>query len=97
MQPKSTTETWQVYMIEATDGLLYTGVSTDAERRFIEHTRGGTRGAKFFRGRQPKRLVYLESGHTRSGAHQREAAIKQLTRTEKLALIETYSGSNNTT
>lgn len=82
------TETsWQVYMIEADDGRLYTGVSTDVERRFNEHREGGLRGAKFFRGRKPRRVVYLEDGHDRSSAHQREAAIKKLSRSAKLKLI----------
>ena len=82
-----TESSWQVYIIEADDGRLYTGVSTDVERRFNEHQEGGLRGAKFFRGRKPLRVVYLEVGHDRSSAHQREAAIKKLSRARKLELI----------
>lgn len=77
---------WNVYMIRCDDGSLYTGVSTDVERRFGEH-RDQTRGAKFFKGRSPVEVVYREAGHSRSSACRREAAIKKLSRNEKLRLI----------
>lgn len=77
---------WWVYMIRCDDGSLYTGVSTDPERRFQEH-RQHPQGAKYFNGRQPLAIVYSESGHTRSTACQREAAIKKLRRADKLALL----------
>jgi len=81
---------WQVYIIFCTDNSLYTGITTDVERRLAQH--GTARGAKYFRGRKPRRLVYLEGGHTRSSASQREAAIKKLLRAEKEQLI---ASSNN--
>lgn len=77
---------WTVYMIRCDDGSLYTGVSTDVERRFREH-RQQTRGARFFNGRSPLEVVYREAGHSRSSACRREAAIKKLSRVEKLRLI----------
>ena len=78
---------WSVYIIEATDGSLYTGVTTDLDRRWREHT-GTGRGAKFFRGsRQPRRIRYSESVPGRSEALRREVAIKRLSRAEKLELI----------
>ena len=78
-------ENWSVYIILCDDGSLYTGVSTDVERRFREH--GGTpRGAKYFNGRKPLKVVYREAGHTRSSAARREAAIKKLSREAKLGL-----------
>lgn len=76
---------WQVYIIEASDGRLYTGITTDAQRRFDEHRTA--RGARFFRGRRPRLLVFVEGGHNRSSALKREYAIKQLTRSGKLRLI----------
>lgn len=76
---------WFVYMIRSDDGSLYTGVTTDVERRFSEHA-GNTRGARFFNGRKPVEIVYTESGHTRSSACQREAEIKKLNRSEKVEL-----------
>jgi putative endonuclease len=77
---------WFVYMIEASDGSLYTGVTTDVERRFAEHC-GTVKGARFFRGRQPVRVIYTESHPDRSSAQQREWAIKKLSRDRKLELI----------
>ena len=76
---------WQVYMILCTDNSLYTGISNDVERRLSQHA--SQRGVKYFRGRQPVRVVYLESGHTRSTASCREAVIKRMQRPEKERLI----------
>ena len=72
-------------MIHCTDESLYTGISTDVERRYIEHT--DQKGAKYFRGRKPRELVYQESGHDRSSASKREIEIKNLSRADKLLLI----------
>lgn len=77
---------WTVYIIEADDGSLYTGVTTDVQRRFAEHG-AGPRGARFFNGRRPVQIVYTEPGHDRSSACRREAAIKRLNREQKLALV----------
>lgn len=77
---------WWVYMIRCDDGSLYTGVSTDPERRFREHLQQ-PQGAKYFNGRQPMAIVYTEPGHTRSTACQREAFIKKLKRSDKLMMI----------
>jgi putative endonuclease len=77
---------WSVYMIRCDDGSLYTGISTNVERRFREH-RDQPRGAKFFNGRQPLEVVWREDGHTRSSAARCEAAIKKLSRERKLLLI----------
>lgn len=76
---------WQVYMILCSDNSLYTGITTNIERRFAQH--GGREGASYFRGRTPQRLVYLESADDRSTASRREAAIKKLRRLEKHRLI----------
>jgi len=73
-------------MIRCDDDSLYTGISTDPQRRFQQHSQH-PRGAKYFNGRQPVAIVYTESGHTRSSASQREAAIKKLDRSQKLRLI----------
>jgi len=77
---------WWVYIIRCDDDSLYTGVSTDPQRRFEEH-RQHPRGAKYFNGRLPLAIVYTESGHTRSTACQRESVIKKLNRADKLALL----------
>ena len=84
--PKNTAAGWFVYIIRASDERLYTGITTDVERRFIEH--GDSRkGARFFRGRQPKEVVYTETHPDRSSALRREAVIKRLSRDLKLELI----------
>ena len=77
---------WSVYIIRCDDGTLYTGVSTDVERRFREHL-GQPRGATFFNGRKPLEVAWREGGHSRSSAGRREAAIKKLSREAKLRLI----------
>jgi len=79
------TMNWQVYIILCSDNSLYTGITRDIDRRFAQH--GGRLGARYFRGRKPREVVYLEGGHTRSSASRREAAIKKLSRAGKLALI----------
>lgn len=76
---------WQVYIILCTDDSLYTGISIDSEKRFHQHA--GGKGAKYFRGRQPVRIVYLEGGHTRSSAGKREVEIKSYSRAEKMKLM----------
>ena len=77
---------WYVYMIRASDGSLYTGITTDVQRRFKEHC-SPDKGARFFRGRKPLEVVYTETHPDRSSALQRESAIKKLTRGEKIELI----------
>lgn len=76
---------WLVYIILCSDDTFYTGITTDLQRRFEQHASG--LGAKYFRGRRPLRVVYRESGHTRSSASSREREIKELTRPEKGILI----------
>lgn len=84
---------WSVYIIEASDASLYTGISTDPERRFAEHAEGA-KGARYFGGRAPMRIVYREDGHDRSSASRREAEIKRMSRAHKLGLIATWSGTD---
>ena len=76
---------WFVYIILCTDNTLYTGITVDVPRRFDQHAT--VKGAKYFRGRQPEQLVYVESGHNRSSATKREIDLKKLSRKEKTQLI----------
>jgi len=80
---------WQVYIILCTDNSLYTGITIDVARRFNQHA--DRQGAKYFRGRQPRQLVYVETGHDRSSASKREIVIKKLPRLEKLQLLASDS------
>lgn len=78
-------QNWSVYIILCSDDSLYTGITTDPARRLSQHAAG--HGARYFRGRQPLRLVYLEHGHSRSSASRRECLIKAMTRADKGQLI----------
>ena len=77
-----------VYMIEAENGKLYTGIAIDPEARFEKHRTGS--GAKFFRSSPPKRIVYVEEQPDKSSGLKREIEIKRMTRVQKLALVEEY-------
>lgn len=76
---------WFVYMLRCGDGSLYTGYTDDVARRLAVHQSG--RGAKYTRSRLPVTVAYQEELPDRSAALRREAAIKRLTRQQKLALI----------
>ena len=76
---------WYVYILRCGDGSLYTGCTDDVARRLAAHQRG--RGAKYTRSHLPVELVYREAAEDRSAALRREAAIKRLSRQEKLSLI----------
>lgn len=77
-------ERWVVYMIQCRDGSLYTGMTNDLPRRLAAH--GAGKGGAYTRSRLPVRLVYTERRRSRGAALSREAAIKRLPRTAKLAL-----------
>jgi len=84
---------WQVYIILCSDDSFYTGITTDIERRFHQHADGS--GAKYFRGRKPLQVVYLENNHSRSSAARREAQIKTMTRKDKSLLVSSAIKSGN--
>ena len=74
------------YIVKCADGTFYTGWTTDIYRRVKCHNDG--KGAKYTRPRLPVELVYQEEVADRSAALRREAAIKRLSRKEKLSLLE---------
>ena len=78
---------WEVYIIEAQSGKLYTGITNDLERRFSAHKQR-KRGAKFFYFSQPKKVLFREAHPDRKSASKRESAIKKMSRLEKLLLCE---------
>ena len=78
---------WVVYILRCVDDSLYTGVAKDAEKRLVEHNTDNVKGAKYTRARRPVVLVYQEACDSRSEACKREAAIKKLSRGDKLLLI----------
>ena len=76
---------WYLYLLRCKDGSLYTGITTDVEKRLEAHRAG--KGAKYTRGRGPLAPVYRENCEDMSAAFKREYAIKQLTRQEKEQLM----------
>lgn len=77
------------YIVKCSDGSLYTGWTTDVEKRMQAHNSG--KGAKYTKSRRPVTLVYCEEFQTKKEAMQREYAIKQLTRVQKEKLISQQS------
>lgn len=79
-------QTWKLYILRCRDDSLYTGITTDVEKRFAAHNAG--KGAKYTRGRSPLELVYEEDCGDHSAALKRELEVKGLSREEKLKMIE---------
>ena len=86
---------WYLYMVEAKDLSLYTGITTNVKRRVMEHN--GKKGAKALKGKIPVSLVYVERYNNRSEASKREQEIKDMKRAEKLKLIEEYTRVRSST
>ena len=76
---------WVVYMLECADKSLYTGITTNLERRLAEHEAG--KGARYTKGRGPFRLVYSEIYEGRAEATRRETAIKFMDKAKKRLLF----------
>lgn len=81
---------WYIYILRCGDGTLYTGITTDVEKRLEVHRSG--KGAKYTRGRTPLELVYTETCENHSLALKREREIKSLSREEKQKLIHSATG-----
>lgn len=77
---------WSVYILRCSDGTLYTGATNDPKRRLAQHAAGD--GARYTRSRLPVCLVHEERVRDRPTALRREAAVKRLSKAQKLALIE---------
>lgn len=77
---------WSLYLVRCSDGSLYTGIATDVGRRIAEHRRGGTRGAKYLRGRGPLTLAFHKALGSHAAAARAEAAVKKLSKARKEAL-----------
>src|SRR4051794_13600347 len=76
---------WFVYIVRCGDGSLYTGITTDMNRRCKQHNAGTA--SRYTRSRRPVRLVYHEVRRNRSSALKREVSIKAMNRVEKLSMI----------
>ena len=78
---------FSLYILRCADGSLYTGITTDVQKRVAEHA-SGSRGAKYLRGKGPLELVLVEVVGDRATASRLEYRVKQLPRAQKLELIE---------
>lgn len=81
-----TKQDWFVYMIETESNLLYTGITTDVEKRFSTHAAG--KGAKFFRMHKPLRVVFTKKFRSKGKALQKEIQMKKLSNIDKRKLIK---------
>ncbi|MEX0618474.1 MAG: GIY-YIG nuclease family protein [Pseudohongiellaceae bacterium] len=80
-------ERWFVYMVRCADGSLYTGITTDVERRLLEHRASGSKAARYLRGKGPIELVLNVEAGDRVLAAKTEYRIKQLAKADKEKLL----------
>ena len=85
-----TTKSWMMYVVQCADGSLYTGITTNIQRRILEHN-FGMKGAKYTRSRRPVELVFSIPCENHSIAAKNEAKFKKLTRSQKLRIIDDQS------
>lgn len=88
VRSSSTKRDWYLYMIRCKNGELYTGITTDVERRLVEHQQQKKKGAKYLRGKAPLTLVFKEYIGNKSIAQRMEYAIKKLPKSEKEKIIK---------
>lgn len=77
---------WYVYLLCCADETYYTGITTDPQRRLLEHNSDDKKAAKYTRARRPVRMVYFELCQSRSDAASREYEIRKLSRRKKIEL-----------
>ncbi len=79
---------WHLYMVRTSHDQLYTGITQDVTRRFMEHQEGGKKAAKYLRGKGPLKLVFQQEIGSRSSALKAEIALKKLPKREKESLAD---------
>jgi putative endonuclease len=79
---------WYLYLIRCRDGTLYTGISTDVDRRFNQHQSAGNAGSKYLKGKGPLSLVFQEKLGSRSLALKVERRVKSMSKARKEKLID---------
>lgn len=80
-------QSWSIYLIRCANGHLYTGITTDVERRLEEHREGGAKGAKYLKGKGPLTLAWHQSIGSRSDALKMEIKVKRLPKADKEHLV----------
>lgn len=91
----STRQAWMVYLLHCADGSLYTGITTNLERRLRQHNGELAGGARYTRPRQPVRLAWCETAADRASAARAEYRIRKLPRAQKLRLAATYAAQQS--
>lgn len=81
-------DAWHIYILRCADETLYTGIARDLQKRVRQHNGEVVGGPRYTRGRRPVQLVWSDAAPDRGTALKREAAIKKLSRPEKLRLID---------
>ncbi|MBU3911376.1 MAG: GIY-YIG nuclease family protein [Candidatus Omnitrophica bacterium] len=79
---------WILYILECSDGSLYTGITTDLNQRLERHKQG--KACRYTSSRRPLKVVYREIFKNESSARKREIAVKKLSRANKLKLISNF-------
>ena len=79
---------WHLYMIRTNQGHLYTGITQNVSRRFLEHQEGGKKAAKYLRGKGPLKLVFQQKIGSRSSALKAESSLKKLSKLKKESLTK---------
>src|SRR5690554_7314395 len=87
-QPSTSEPQWHLYLLRLANGHLYTGITTDVERRFAEHVAGPPKGAKSLRGKGPLTLEFQAPAGDRSRASKLEWQVKRWPRGRKEALLK---------
>lgn len=85
--PTEPSVAWHLYIVKCRNGTLYTGITTDVDRRFAEHQKGGLKAARYLRGKGPLELVFRTVAGDRAQASVLEYRIKALSRAAKQELI----------
>lgn len=78
---------WYLYIVRCRDGTLYTGISTDVDRRLAEHRGGGDAASKYLKGKAPLMLLFQKRLGSRSLALKVERRVKMLSREKKEQMI----------
>ena len=87
---------WHLYLIRTRTGHLYTGITKNIQKRFEEHQEGGSKAAKYLKGKKPLKLVFYKKIGSLSQALKAEAKIKKWPKEKKESLIK-YNFTNSTT
>jgi len=90
--PKTLPKPWFVYMLRCSNGCLYTGITTDVQRRLKIHNSG--KGSAYVRAHRPAKLVAFTASDNRSAASSLEYSVKSLSRAQKLALAKKWKHGN---